>query len=398
LADTSRRTLLAAAAAATSMAAAPAPQPIRGGDGANDPGPRDPARDADNPDLLAPPATDHGNVPNLWFSFAQAHNRLQPGGWAREVTERELAVAKEIAGVDMRLEKGAIRELHWHKQAEWAFMLYGNARITCVDQDGRNFVDDVTEGDLWYFPGGLPHSIQGLQPDGCEFLLAFPDGSFSEDSTFLLTDWFAHVPKSVLAKNFGVAEAAFANIPEKELYIFKAPVPPPLEQDRVASPQGAAPVTFKHRMLAQPPLQTKFGSVRITDSSNFPISDEIAAALVEIQPGAMRELHWHPFSDEWQYWMAGRARMGVFTSGSNARTFDFGAGDVGYVPKSSGHWIENTGAEVVRYLELFRSDRYSDVSADQWLALIPPELVEAHLKLPQDAIAALRKQKQPVTG
>ena len=393
--DTSRRTVLTAAGLAV-MGAVPEPQ--RGGQGATDRGPRDVARDAEEPDLLAAPQTDHGTVPNLRFSFSDAHNRLEQGGWSREVTVRELPAATAMAGVNMRLQAGAVREMHWHKQAEWSYMLYGNARITAVDQDGRSFQDDVAEGDLWYFPGGLPHSIQGLGPDGCEFLLAFPDGQFSENSTFLLTDWFAHVPRDVLARNFGLPESAFANIPDKELYIFQSRVPPPLTQDRIAGPAGAVPRTFKHAMLAQAPQRTRWGSVRITDSGNFPVSDQVAAALVEIEPGGMRELHWHPDADEWQYWLAGEARMGVFQSGAKARTFDLRAGDVGVVPKSNGHWIENRGTTTARYLELFPSAKYLDVSADQWLALTPPELVEAHLRLPQTAMSALRKSKAPVTG
>ncbi len=392
----SRRAVLAAAASLAALGAAPEPQ--RGSEGASDRGPRDAVRDAENPDLLAAPTTDHGTVPNLRFSFSDAHNRLEDGGWAREVTVRELPIATKMAGVNMRLTAGGVREMHWHKQAEWAYMLYGSARITAVDQDGRNFQDDVAEGDLWYFPGGVPHSIQGLGPDGCEFLLVFPDGEFSENSTFLLTDWFAHVPREVLAKNFGVPAGTFDKMPEKELYIFQSSVPPALSRDRVTSPSGNVPTTFKHSMLAQTPQRTKWGTVRITDTGNFPISDEVAAALVEIEPGGMRELHWHPFADEWQYWLAGEARMGVFQSGAKARTFDLRAGDVGYVPKSNGHWIENRGSTVARYLELFPSDRYTDISADQWLALTPPGLVEAHLRLPPEAMATLRKTKEQVTG
>jgi hypothetical protein len=55
----------------------------------------------------------------------------------------------------------------------------------------------VGVGDLWYFPGGIPHSLQGLGPDGCEFLLVFDDGSFDEDDTFLITDLFKHIPADV---------------------------------------------------------------------------------------------------------------------------------------------------------------------------------------------------------
>jgi hypothetical protein len=71
-------------------------------------------------------------------------------------------------------------------------MLKGRARITAIDQDGRTLQDDVGEGDLWYFPAGIPHSIQGIEGDGCEFLLVFDDGNFSEEETLLLSDWMAH--------------------------------------------------------------------------------------------------------------------------------------------------------------------------------------------------------------
>jgi oxalate decarboxylase len=130
--------------------------------GATDLGPRDQVRDAENPDILVPPSTDKGLVPNLRFSFADAHMNLQDGGWSREVTQRELPIATEMAGVNMRLKTGGVRELHWHKQAEWSIMLAGNARITAVDNDGKSFIADVQAGDLWYFPAGIPHSIQGL--------------------------------------------------------------------------------------------------------------------------------------------------------------------------------------------------------------------------------------------
>jgi hypothetical protein len=65
---------------------------------------------------------------HLKFSFAATRNRLVTGGWAREVTVRELPVATELAGVNMRLKPGGIRELHWHKEAEWGFMLLGRCQ------------------------------------------------------------------------------------------------------------------------------------------------------------------------------------------------------------------------------------------------------------------------------
>lgn len=374
------------------------PEPIQGNVGGTDPGPRNVELDRQNPDILTPPSTDHGTLPNLKFSFGMAHNRLQGAGWARQVTMRELPAATTLAGVNMRLNPGGIRELHWHKQAEWAYMLYGRARITGVDQEGLNFVDDVGTEDIWNFPAGIPHSIQGLE-EGCEFLLVFDDGAFSEDATFLITDWFAHTPKEVLAKNFGVSESDFADLPtdvDRTRYIFQGEVPPALSEDKTSNPYGQR--SFSYHFSTQQPVETSGGSVRIVDSTIFPAATTIAAGLVEVEPGGMREMHWHPNAEEWQYYIEGSARMGVFASEGNARTFNYRAGDVGTVPFAFGHYIENIGNTPLRFLEMFRSPHFQDVSLNQWMALTPPELVQAHLNLNKTMMRALRKEKWPVVN
>jgi len=372
------------------------PQPIRkDGAGATDTGPRDVLRDLENPDMLVPPVTDAGTLPNMKFSFSDTHMQLNHGGWSREVTVRELPIATTLAGVNMRLTPGGVREMHWHQQAEWSFMISGRARITAVDQDGRNFIGDIGPGDLWYFPPGIPHSIQGLE-EGCEFLLVFDDGSFSDINTLSLSDWFAHTPRDVLAANFGVPENAFVSIPDRQRYIYQDRVPGSIESQAVSDPQGKIPLNLTHRLLAQEPIVTPGGTVRIADSRNFPVSRKIAAALVEIKPGAMRELHWHPNNDEWQYYLSGTARMTVFSGQGTARTFDYRAGDVGYVPFAFGHYVQNTGDTSVWFLEMFKSDVFADVSLNQWMALTPAPLVANNLHVGPELMNALRKVKWPV--
>ncbi|MDH7565850.1 MAG: cupin domain-containing protein [Clostridiales bacterium] len=250
------------------------------------PGPRDILRDLESPDMLVPPATDAGLLPNLEFSFSDTSMVLRPGGWSREITARELPVATTMAGVNIRLTPGGVREVHWHIASEWSYMLVGSARVTAVDQRGRNFIADIGPGDLWYFPRRLPHSIQGLK-DGCEFLLLFDDGNFSDLNTFSLSDLFAHYPKDVLAANFGVSASNFNCLPSGH----QGTVPGPLESEAVQSPYGTVPQSFRHRLLAQKPVVTPVGSVRIVDTSNFPVAKTTAAALVEIKPGAMRGIH-----------------------------------------------------------------------------------------------------------
>jgi oxalate decarboxylase len=351
---------------------------------------------AENPDSWIPPKTDAGDVNAFKYSFAEGHNRISEGGWARQVTVRDLPIATTLAGVNMRLKSGAIRELHWHIPAEWAFMLYGTARITGVDAQGRSFVSDVGKGDLWYFPGGVPHSIQGLGPDGCEFLLVFDDGKFSEFDTFLITDWFDHTPRDVLAKDLDKPEKTFDPVPKKELYIFNAPLPDSLEADQkqAIGPQGKVPNPFDFHMTAQPPdIKRKGGEIRIVDSTKFKASITVAAALVTLKPGGLRELHWHPNADEWQYYISGKGRMTVFIGGSKARTMDFQQGDVGYIQQSIPHYIENTGDTDLEFLEIFRSPNYQDISLGLWMSHLPSELVDAHLHIGRDVIESIPKEK-----
>jgi oxalate decarboxylase len=174
-------------------------------------------------------------------------------------------------------------------------MTYGICRVTILDQDGRPQVADVKEGDLWYFPAGLPHSLQGLGPDGCEFVIAFDNGESSEFNTLLVTDWIAHTPPDVLAKNFGVPVEAFKNIPLHNRWIYQSNIPaPPLPtvETQIAAAAGNPPNPFVFSLGGMAPnRETKSGAVRIADSRNFHVSKTIATARVTIRPGGMREMH-----------------------------------------------------------------------------------------------------------
>src|ERR1700736_4816337 len=198
----------------------------------SDPGPENKSLLGENPDSDNPPPTDHGDVVPLWYSFDLVKKRVQEGGWTHEVTQRELPSSKDLAGVNMRLTAGSYRELHWHTADEWAYVLYGNARVTVMNPDGTMFIGDVSEGDLWIFPAGHPHSIQGLGPDGTEFLLVFNQATFSEDGTMLLSEWVAHTPPEILAKNTGLDKSVFSQTPGAPLYIFPGNLPSSLEQDK----------------------------------------------------------------------------------------------------------------------------------------------------------------------
>jgi oxalate decarboxylase len=352
-----------------------------------------------NPNSNRPPATDHGTVPSLWYSFELAHRRMQEGGWTHQVTERELPSSTEIAAVQMRITGGSYRELHWHVADEWAYMLSGNARVTVLNPDGTMFIDDVEEGDIWLFPAGYPHSIQGLGKDGCEFLLVFNQGNFSEESTFLLSDWIAHTPPDILVKNFKLGPKSIEKLPDDSLYIFRGNFPNSLDSDLTeALNEGnkrGPRFTFKLRSMA-PTQSTGMGEARIVDSRNFPVSQKIAAALVTVKPGGVRELHWHPNASEWQFYIQGSGRMTVFNSSEQARTMDFNANDVGFVPIVAGHYIENTGDTDLVFLEMFVASEFVDFSLNQWIRRLPKTLAMDHLGLSSEEIDAIPPNKEVI--
>lgn len=357
-----------------------------------------PAYEKLNPDDYAPPGTDAGDVPEERWPLGLSHNRhgLKGAGWARQQNFNQLPVATAMAGVDMYLSPNAYRELHWHKQDEWAYIFNGSARIALNNEFGQSFTDDLEAGDVWFFPAGVPHSIQALE-DGVEFLLVFDDGEFSEDNTFLVSELFERNPKAVLAKNFRTDVSAFDHIPDGELYIFPGtPAPKNISEQNVTGPAGEVPLgkQYSYHWSKAKPLSVPGGSVKVLDPTSFPIAESFSTALVTIDPGAMRELHWHTRSDEWNYFLSGSARITVFDAPEASRTFDFQAGDVGYIPVADAHYVENVGDTPVVYLEILQQAYYSDISVSQWLGLTPKQVVKDHLHLPDSVLDNLPKYKQ----
>ncbi|KAL1730015.1 RmlC-like cupin domain-containing protein [Schizophyllum commune] len=358
-------------------------------------GPSNELLDHQNPDFLAPPSTDFGNVGAAKWSLSLSPMRLLSGGWVRQADETVMPLADEMAGAIIHLEPGAIREMHWHTIAEWVYLINGTTQVSAVDQQGRSTFATANTGDLWYFPPGVGHHLQATGDAPAEFLLIFKTGLFDAAKTFLVTDWLSHVPFSVIQKNFGVTGTdKFSSIPSKQLYIFpgEAPVEPPVTP---MNPQGEIPDPFVYPWSQDPVQEFAGGKVRTVDSSTFKISTAFSAAEVTLEPGAMRELHWHTTADEWSFFLEGDCRFSVFTE-TAARTYDMSPGDIGYVPVSSGHYVENIGNTTARFLEITDSSEFEDISLTQWLALTPPEIVKAHFGVDDETVAALSKTKNRV--
>jgi oxalate decarboxylase len=322
-------------------------------------------------------------LPTFKFALEKSKPKVVGKSTAREATVEEFPISKGIAGVSMELEPGGMRELHWHASAaEWAFVDRGRVRTTVIGPRGQTETNDFGPGDVWYFPRGHGHMLECLGNEPCHFVLIFDNGYFSEYGTFSITDWISHTPKALLAKNFGLPESTFDGFPTDEVY-FAVGKEPPQRPPANLGPTSRSPLTHKWQLLANDPIvNSKGGKLWLVDSTKFPISKTVTGAVLELEPGALRELHWHPSADEWQYVLEGTMSMTMFGSHGRFRTEVLEKGDVGYIPQGYGHSIENVGGNKCRVLVGFNSGIYEEIDLTEWIAGNPPDVLATNFGKP----------------
>jgi oxalate decarboxylase len=345
------------------------------------------------------PLVSGDELPTFKFELEKSAGRVIGASYGKEATVKQLPISKGIAGVSMKLEPGAMRELHWHATAaEWAFVIEGRVRTTVIDPNGAGETNDFDPGDVWYFPRGHGHMLQCLGAEPAHFILIFDNGYFSEFGTFSITDWIGHAPKALLAKNFGLPESAFAGFPRDEVYFARGPRPP----EKPAAPlQGwkPPPLTHKYQLLARPPHRV-FGGGREwrVDSLSFPISKTVTGVILDLDPGGLRELHWHTTADEWQYVIAGDINVTLFGSQGRFRTETLAAGDVGYIPQGYGHSIENVGTKPCRVLIGFNTGVYQTIDLSQWIAGNPLDVLATNFARPAPLFEKFPRRDVFITG
>ncbi|RAJ00417.1 oxalate decarboxylase [Chitinophaga skermanii] len=327
-----------------------------------------------------------GALPNFKYKLEEKEPRLGPGGITRGVSVKEFPVSQQIAGVSMRLAPGAIRELHWHANAaEWGYVVKGQMRTTMVEPSGETYVDLFSPGDVWYFPRGFGHMLQCVGNEECHFILIFDNGDFSEDHTFSVTDFLSSVPPYIAAQNLGLTLEEVSKLHQGEAYFAQCQLPD--VHSGIALPRSNSNLTSKHRYplhAQQPKIVPGGGTQRTVSQVEFPIAATITGSIFEIEPGGLREMHWHPNADEWQYYLQGAAEMGVFLAEGQFVKDDFVTGDVGYVPMGAGHYIKNTGDDVLIVLLGFNNSIYEAIDLSTWLSGNPADIIRGNFGIDAD--------------
>ncbi len=334
-------------------------------------------------------------LPTFKFELEKSEGKVIGGSSGKEATVKQLPISKGIAGVSMRLEPGAMRELHWHATAaEWAFVIEGRVRTTVIDPQGRAETNDFEPGDIWYFPRGHGHMLECLGNKPTHFILIFDNGYFSEFGTFSITDWIGHTSRQLLAKNFSLPESAFDGFPKEEVYFARGPIPPETIPPNLQGSLTSPAETHRYRMLAQEPHSVhKGGREWRIGADRFPISKTITGVILDLEPGGLRELHWHPTSDEWQYVIAGEISVTLFGSHGRYRVETLNQGDVGYIPQGYGHSIENIGSKSCRVLIGLNTGHYEAIDLSLWVAGNPPDVLATNFGKPGSLMERFPRQR-----
>lgn len=321
-----------------------------------------------------------GDPPAFTISLDRAAIKATSGGWAREITTRQLPIATGLAAAHLFLNPGGSREMHWHNSAEWAYVIGGQAQATIVTPESRAEVFNVGPGDIWYFPRGYPHAIQTIGAEPCHALLVFDDGAYSEHGTFGITDVLSRLGADVLAKNFGVRAATFDHLPQGETYIM---------QGAVIATGGAEAMTerplepthsHRFRLLATAPaVSLPGGSIRIASGVEFPVSTAMSGQLIRLEPAAMQTLHWHPDANEMHYVLRGKVRLTIFSTDKHLASAEVGPGDCAYIPLGCVHMVQNTGGEVAEIIAVADRPRLRSAMMADWLSLVPLHLLANNL-------------------
>ncbi|WP_079214075.1 cupin domain-containing protein [Ventosimonas gracilis] len=333
------------------------------------------------------------------YALDKSPIKATTGGWARDVTVKELPIATGIAGAHLFINAGGAREMHWHDSVEWGYIAGGNCQVTVVDPHGETEVVNLNPGDLWHFPRGHAHSVQTLGEKPCHAILAFNDGLYSDHGTFGISDWMSRYEPAVLSKVLGVSQEIIAQQPLGETYIMQGPVlaldGPQARKARPLAPEK----THRYPLIASTPLvQNAGGELYLATRKEFPLAQEFSSLLLRLNAGAMQEPHWHPNANEWHYILKGKVRITLFSPDKRVAVADIGAGDIAYIPSNCGHSILNIGNETAEILGALDSGDYQISNLPDWLSNAPRHLVANNMGISELALPEFPKGQHIVAG
>lgn len=358
---------------------------------------------------------------NYHVRLSEVELRPFPGGLFRQLPV-DVPVSNGTMWVAyLKLFPGGVRELHWHPSAaEWGYVTEGTCLVTLMNNEGQYANELVPEHHVWYFPKSWGHSIYGQDPAvGCTMVLFFDDPQPPTYNDLSISQMLSYFPRDVVSENLGVPLEVLDTFPESILIVNSGP-PPPQAVPASKSPLPQSPVFS----MSDGPCGDlgRGGYYFQVRQEEFAMASTMSGAYMHLEPGTLRDIHWHPNADEMQYVLRGSVTVGVYGTGGINSTFTLKAGDVGFVPRGFMHYIQassSSGEEEeddgsgsggpADLLLTFNHPSWTTQELSTWLSVAPPfiaarslnttvDVVEKYLPTSAQEFYGRKRSRCPVSG
>ncbi len=306
-----------------------------------------------------------------------------PLGEVRRLDGHAFPILRGLSIKRLRLEADAMREAHWHANAdELAYVCEGEVHVRVVGNGDQVSSFIVGAGQMFHIPSGALHLIENRGSVRAELIIAFSD---AHPQDFSLQAAFGAMSDAVLGNTFDLPASAFAGVPRdtSSRYLVKCG---PVAQ-APAGPQFAQPLWFDIGAQS-PPVDFAYGQARVARSQFWPALQRLAMYSLDVSEDGMREPHWHPDTAEMGYVHRGHARMTVLDPDGGTDTYLLSPGDVYFIPPAYPHQIEAMG-EDIHFLVFFDRPMPADIGYRLCGAALPPATLAATFGIPVSRMPVL---------
>lgn len=302
-------------------------------------------------------------------------------GSITRLTVDEFPILKRLSIKRLVLEPHAVREPHWHANAnELAYCLSGTVLVSVLD-DGSSFSSFVVAaGQMFHIDSGSLHHLENIGDDVAEFIIAF---SHERPEDFALSSAFGAMTDAVLGNAYGVPAESFVPFPHSV-----SPRPIVRRESRENPPVTALqnnPHRFDVEAMAAP-VDSPVGSARTARKQFWPALRDLSMYSLRISEDGMREPHWHPITAEMGYIHKGRARMTILDPDGTVDTYELGPGDVYFIPRAYPHHIEDIGDDEIHFLIFFDQPTPGDIGYRASASAYSREVLAAAFGVPEGSL------------
>jgi oxalate decarboxylase len=256
---------------------------------------------------------------------------------------------------------------------------------------------------VWYFPKGWQHYFHGVDPDvGCTALFWFDTSDVNIDITHTL----AELPPDIVSASLGgMPEDLVKNLTYPLYDPEDGEVPPfgihhgnlsntPKEACKGDNGHGPYHGSLKHwpmfPMKGVTPNVAPGGAEYQVKNDVFPATRTMSGGVLELEEGAIREIHWHPDSEEQHYVLEGKVEVTVYGIYQDTRDkvkekFTISKGDVGIVPINYIHYIKAVGGPA-KLVATFNAPSWESQTLSQTLLTTPKHVMADTLGTSEEVI------------